>query len=82
MVSGLESRGRPKASARLDLEVSVGLVSPSSRGLVGVDHALLLSTGAELRLGGCCRLSPTHLHRPLEVLQRFLHIVLRIGRVP
>ena len=40
---GLESR--PKESARLDREVSVGWASPSSRGLCGGD-ALLLSSVA------------------------------------
>jgi hypothetical protein len=38
---------RAKAAATLDLEVSVGWVSPSSLGLWG-GHALLLSTGAAL----------------------------------
>jgi hypothetical protein len=45
---GLESRhieSRPKAAARLDLEVSAGWASMSSRGLWG-GGALLLSTGA------------------------------------
>ena len=44
--TGLESRhleSRPYASARLDLEVSAGWVSPPSRGLWG-GEALLLST--------------------------------------
>jgi hypothetical protein len=44
-ILGLESHleSRPKAAERLDLEVSEGWASPSSRGLCGGD-ALLLST--------------------------------------
>jgi 23S rRNA-/tRNA-specific pseudouridylate synthase len=38
------TRTRAKAAARLDLDVSVGWASPSSRGLWGGD-ALLLRTG-------------------------------------
>jgi hypothetical protein len=47
---GLESRhleSRPKVKARLDLEVSVGWVSLSSRGLWGGDTLLLASRTAQ-----------------------------------
>jgi hypothetical protein len=48
---GLESlESRAKAAARLDLEVSTGWASPSSRGLWGGD-ALLLSTKVTVGVG-------------------------------
>jgi hypothetical protein len=48
---------RAKATARLDVEVSAGWASPSSRGLRG-GHALLLSTGA----GAGTLTLPLHTH--------------------
>jgi hypothetical protein len=63
---GFESRhleSRPKAAARLDLEVSAGWASPSSRDLWGGD-ALMLSTGAAETLDLTAS-STSRLHLPL-----------------
>jgi hypothetical protein len=73
--AGLESRHletRPKAEARLDLDVSAGWVSPSSRGLCGGDALLLLGTRRGRHVWATPHLEfsatrisiPTHSHEP------------------